>query len=96
MPESIKVRVARLEERERAGRMALQLNAREMKRRLKALNGEAARIKLAADSSVSREKFDDYVRAQALSHANLSKIVNIGVGIILTVQFLIVLYFRSK
>lgn len=52
------VAIARLEEQRRSEKFARKLQRREMERRLEALNHEAARIKEAADHSVSRELFD--------------------------------------
>lgn len=52
------VAIARLEEQRRSEKFARKLQRKETERRLEDLNHEAARIKEAANASVSRELFD--------------------------------------
>jgi multidrug resistance efflux pump len=69
------VRIAVLEERwkgsrrqEKSNRRAISQRDKDYRKyiegRLKALNGEAARLKTILESSVSREKFEDYEESQ--------------------------------
>lgn len=60
------VRLAVLEERTRSDKIALDVRTEYLEKRLLDLNGEAGRLKTAADMSVTREKFDDYVNSQRL------------------------------
>jgi len=64
---SYDVRLAVLEERWRGERAALKVRTKYLEWRLENLNGEAARLKTAADQSVTREKFDDFVETQRLA-----------------------------
>ncbi len=61
------IRLAVLEERSRGERTARKVSTKYVEWRLKSLNGEATRLKTAADLSVTREKFDDFVNAQRLA-----------------------------
>lgn len=61
------VRLAVLEERWRRERIALKVRTKYLEWRLDNLNGEASRLKTAADLSVTREKFDDFVNTQRLA-----------------------------
>lgn len=61
------VRLAVLEERWRRERDALKVRTKYLEGRLTALNGEAGRLKTAADLSVTREKFDDFVNTTRLA-----------------------------
>ena len=61
------VRLAVLEERWQGERAALEVRTKYVEWRLENLNGEAARLKTAADLSVTREKFDDYVNTTRLA-----------------------------
>jgi hypothetical protein len=63
---SIEVRLAVLEERSRSDRIALKVRTKYLEKRLLDLNGEAGRLKTAADLSVTREKFDDYEKSQRI------------------------------
>ena len=60
MAESLEVRVARLEERDRATRRALKLQAREYERRLRVLNNEYQRAEAERGRVVSIEKFESF------------------------------------
>ena len=64
MAEDDTIKIAVIEERQRGLDKALKLQAAEYERRLVALNGEADRIRNILASSVTAEKFDDYVKAQ--------------------------------
>jgi hypothetical protein len=61
------IRLAVLEERSRGDRRSLRVRTKYLEWRLKNLNGEAARLKAAAELSVTREKFDDFVDTQRLA-----------------------------
>jgi hypothetical protein len=61
---SEETKIAVMEERQRGVDRALTLQAAEYERRLLALNGEADRIRDILASTVTAEKFDDYVQAQ--------------------------------
>jgi hypothetical protein len=64
--DDLNIRVSVLEERSRADTTALDVRTAYLEKRLADLNGEAGRLKTAADLSVTREKFDDYVNTQRL------------------------------
>ena len=62
------IRLAVLEERWRCERAAQKVRTQYLEWRLENLNGEAARLKSAADLSVTREKFDDFVETTRLAN----------------------------
>lgn len=64
---SLDVRVSVLEERLRTDAIALKVRTDYLEGRLASLNGEASRLKAAAEMSVTREKFDDFVETTRLA-----------------------------
>lgn len=59
-------RLAVLECQNKADQTALRARTKYLEWRLEMLNGEAGRLKAAAETSVTREKFDDYINTQRL------------------------------
>ncbi len=59
-------RLSVIEERMRTDEIALEVRTKYLEGRLENLNGEAGRLKTAADLSVTREKFDDFVNTSRM------------------------------
>lgn len=61
---------------------ALQIQVKELERRLENLNNEAARIKAMEVKYIQSDLFEAKYAAQAAKIENLSKLVYIGVGVV--------------
>jgi hypothetical protein len=64
-PKDIEIRLAVIEERLRGDDKEWEVFKRYAERRWDDLNGEAGRLKTILDTSVSREKFEDYKESQS-------------------------------
>lgn len=80
MSESVEVRLARLEERQRASERALKLQAREYDRRLMVLNHAHEQAVEVQNTYVTSEKFEDFTERDASEKAAIAKALTLAEG----------------
>jgi len=68
---------------------ALELQAKEYERRLENLNHEAERLRSMASTYLPRELYEAKNKEIEIKIESLQKIVSIGIGVLLTLQFIL-------